>query len=128
MDILEEESIETVKDLNLQISDEKTWAEITASWPKALPKRIEAKLAELDAQAGESRGVGKQAYPFVHKECWIFYEPEYETLRSAPGNESLGDLPQTINDVAEAKRIALGLGVAEQNIKQFTKMSANSIQ
>ena len=64
----------------------------------------------------------------MHKECWIFYEPEYETLRSAPGNESFGDLPETITDVAEAKRIALGLGVAEQDIKQFTKMSTNSIQ
>jgi hypothetical protein len=43
--------IDTVKDLNLQVSDEKAWGEITASWPKALPKRIEAKLADLNAQA-----------------------------------------------------------------------------
>ena len=120
--------VDTVMDLNLQVSDETAWAEITASWPKALPKRIEAKLAELNAQASEDSGSGKQAYPFVHKECWIFFEPEYEILRSAPGNEKLGDLPATTTDAADAKRIALRMGVPEANIKHFTKMTTKSIQ
>jgi hypothetical protein len=64
----------------------------------------------------------------VHKECWIFYEPEYEILRSAPGNEALGDLPATATDAVNAKRIALRMGVPEANIKQFTKMTTKSIQ
>ena len=117
LESLEDEMIDTVKDLDLQVTDEKSWGEITASWPKALPKRIEAKLSEMKTAALEAgTGSGKEAYPFVHKECWIFYEPEYEILRSAPGNEMLGDLPATANDAVNAKRIALRMGIPEANI------------
>ena len=43
-----------VNDLDAIVNDEKTWSEITAAWPKALPKRIEAKLAEMKAAAFEN--------------------------------------------------------------------------
>ena len=82
------------------------------------------KAAALEAGTGS----GKEAFPFVHKECWIFYEPEYEILRSAPGNEMLGDLPATSNDAVNAKRIALRMGIPEANIHQYTKMTTKAIQ
>ena len=128
LESLQEEMIDTVKDLDLQVSDEKAWGEITASWPKALPKRIEAKLRELKEAAVESGSGGKNAFAFAHKECWIFYEPEYEILRSAPGNDKLGDLPATTTDAQNAKRIALRMGIPESNIKMFTKMTTKSVQ
>ena len=40
------------------------------------------------------------------------------------GNEALADLPATKNDAVNAKKIALRLGIPEQNIKFFTKQTA----
>ncbi len=39
---------------------------------------------------------------FVHKECWIFYEVDYEKLRTLKGCECLGDLTATSNDALKA--------------------------
>jgi hypothetical protein len=64
----------------------------------------------------------------VHKECWVFYEAEYENLRTLPGNESLNDLPATVNDAANAKNIAKAMGIEDKNIKLFNKSTVKSIQ
>jgi len=58
----------------------------------------------------------------------VFYEPEYEIVRTMEGNECLADLPATIQDAANAKNIAMRMGVPEQNIKLFTKQTVKSIQ
>ena len=83
--------IDTVTDL-IQLSEqEANWNELTSSFPMGVRNRIKMKLADL-ASATNVKG----AFPFVHKECWVFYEPEYEILRTMEGNECLADLPATI--------------------------------
>ena len=63
----------------------------------------------------------------MHKECWIFYEPEYERLRTVGGCERLGDLPATKDDKEKAKYIARCAGVLPANIKPFTKMTKKDL-
>ena len=59
---------------------------------------------------------------FVHKECWIFYEVEYDELRTLKGCECLGDLTATSNDASNAEIIAKSAGIDPSNIKKFNKM------
>ena len=127
LESLQDEMIINVNDLDTIVNDEKAWDEITSAWPKALPKRIEAKLVEIKAAEFENGDPDELEYPFIHKECWIFYESEYDSLRLAPGNEVLCDLPATATDAINAKRIALRMGIPEVNIKQFTKMTTKSV-
>ena len=46
---LEDEMIDTVEDLELLKSDSEAWSKIKSKWPSALPRRIEAKLANFRA-------------------------------------------------------------------------------
>ena len=43
----------------------------------------------------DTGNTGTKAFPFVHKECWIFYETDYSILRTAEGLEKFSDLPDT---------------------------------
>ena len=47
IDALEEELIETGKDLILIVERKEDWKEISSTWPKATRARIEDKLQEL---------------------------------------------------------------------------------
>ena len=44
------------------------------------------------------------------------------------GNEALADLPHTANDAVNAKKIALRLGIPEQNIKFYTKQTEEKVK
>ena len=125
---LEDEDIITVKDLDHLVADEISWKEVTADWTVGLRNRVKIKLSDLKAAAGKAGNVVKQAYPFTHKECWIFHESDYKIVSTLPGLEKLGDLPNTKNDAVNAKRMALRMGILEANIKDFTGMSINAIK
>ena len=47
IDAMEEEEIETGKDLILIVERKEDWKEISSTWPKAIRARIEDKLQEL---------------------------------------------------------------------------------
>ena len=103
MESLEDNDISTVEDLDMLAADEGSWKEVTGSWSVGIKNRIMKKLSELKAAASKTGAAGNLAFPFAHKECWIFYEPEYDKLRSVEGkNEKLGDLPATVDDAANA--------------------------
>ena len=75
------------------------------------------------AKNNQNQGKGNtsaKAFPFVHKECWIFYETDYSILRTAEGLEKFSDLPDTALDAEKAKKIAQRLGIPEDNIKTYT--------
>ena len=57
----------------------------------------------------------------------MFHEADYAVCRSMAGNEALVDLHQTSNDAKNAKKIALKLGIPEQNIKFFNKQDEAGI-
>ena len=60
---------------------------------------------------------------FVHKECWIIYQPYYGVLRGVPGCERLQDLTATLKDAENAKKIALRMGIPFDNIKKLTNLT-----
>ena len=105
-DKFEEEMIENVADLISLSENSVQWEKMTESFPMGMTNRIMAKLTEITAATNQTG-----AYPFEHKECWIFYESEYDIIRTMEGNEVLGDLPATIEDAKNATNIALNLGV-----------------
>ena len=105
-DKFEDEFIYNVTDV-IQLSEqEANWNKLTSSFPIGVTNRIKMKLTELATATNV-----QFAFPFVHKECWIFYEPAYETIRTMKGNECLTDLPATIEDAANAKIIAMCIGI-----------------
>jgi hypothetical protein len=44
------------------------------------------------------------------------------------GNESLGDLPATVQDADNAEKMALRLGVKMENVKRLTKTSVDDFK
>ena len=91
-------------------------------FPPGIRNKLKAKLAELAAASNQVTST-----EFVIKECWVFHEADYADVRSMEGNEALADLPATSQDAVNAKKIALRLGIPEQNIKFFTRQSAEDI-
>ena len=94
---------------------------MSANWPLGLIAKLKTKLALTDVafisgniqSSNESDNV-EQA--FVHKECWIFHQADYSALRKNPKMANFVDLPSTKIDAADARKIAKGLNISEQNI------------
>ena len=56
----------------------------------------------------------------MHKEAWIFTQANYEKVKQKTGYQWLGNLPATKDDAANAKMIAMGMGILEPNIFHIT--------
>jgi hypothetical protein len=72
--------------------------------------------------------VGPSLFNFIDKHCWVIHEAEYDKTRSLEGNSGLGDLPATLDDAQNAKKIARKFGVPEKNIVFLNKTTVSSFK
>ena len=94
---------------------------MSANWPLGLITKLKSKLAITDVpfisgniqSSNESDGI-EQA--FIHKECWIFHQADYSALRKNSKMANFVDLPSTQIDAVDARKIARGMNINEQNI------------
>ena len=74
---LQNQMVSTIPDLIALVNDEETWKEVTADFPAGLKNRLKMKAEELSKDKADG-----DAFPFVSKECWIFYQDDYSVVRS----------------------------------------------
>ena len=101
VDGLVSKNINTEEDLT-EIVKNGPFDEISASWKVGVKNKVKQKLAQKT-----------QAQPFIHKECWILHQADYSNLRKLKGCEKLVDLPTTMEDSKDARKIAMGMGIKE---------------
>ena len=120
---LQNQMVSTVPDLIALVNDEETWKEVTNDFPAGLRGRLKMKAEELAKDNSDG-----DAFPFVSKECWVFYQDDYSVVRGlGGGSEVLGDIVTAPDDAANAKKIAARFGVPEQNIKLYTNQTQKDI-
>ena len=119
---LEGQMVSTIPDLIALVNDEETWKEVTVDFPAGLKNRLKMKAEELSRDKDEA-----DAFNFVSKEAWIFYQTDYGEVQKLENCAGLKDIPSAVADAANAKKIAARFGVPEQNIKTFTNQTQSEI-
>jgi len=64
---------------------------------------------------------------FGYKEALILWQSEYGELRKTAGCEKMENIEQAKKDAEDAKKIAMRLGIPEENIKTKTDMNIKDV-